>query len=284
VRRWLESGGQVILLTLTVRHSRFNHLRGLLDAVQYAWTKALSGRGWADDQARWGSPVGSKIRIPYVRALESTHGDTNGWHPHVHALLFVRGLEQRDADDLGLAVFERWQRAVVRRGYEAPTTERGVDAKLIYPDSEGGVGDAAKYLVKAGWELAGGAAKLGKRGSVTPFGILRRFWETGDMADLDLWREWERATKGRRQLTWSRGLRDLLGIGAEADDQEIVDEALEGETLGYVDAGDWRHLRYRKADLLAAAETLPLAFLRSAPPSLWLVEWETRYGGKPAST
>ena len=66
--------------------------------------------------------------------------------------------------------------------------------------------------------------------------------------DLAKWWEWERASEGRRQLTWSggrRSLRDLAGLGDELTDQELADEelladdrlGLPGETWGWVRAG-----------------------------------------------
>jgi hypothetical protein len=51
---------------------------------------------------------------------------------------------------------------------------------------------------------------------------------TGDVADLDVWLEFEEASYGRQQLTWSKGLREIAGLAA----QEATDEELAAEEVG----------------------------------------------------
>lgn len=278
VNRWHERGGSVVLVTLTMRHRHDQRLSDLWEALSYAWSKATSGRGWATDVAAHGSYVAGKTRIPWARAVEATHG-ANGWHLHVHALVFLAG--EVDADALGASMFQRWRDALMRKGLDAPVSHLGgLDVTHVGSASEA----VGRYLAKstwahdaagAGWEVAGGAMKDGRRGNRAPFAILRSFVETGDLDALDLWREWERASKGRRQLTWSRGLRDLLVLGSEASDEELAAAELDGETVALIDADSWKWLRHHKAELLAAAEVLPLDVLRGTPAAGWLTaaEW-----------
>lgn len=59
-----------------------------------------------------------------------------------------------------------------------------------------------------------------------------------------LW-EWEEASHGRRQLTWSTGRRDLrafAGLGREATDEEIAAEELDGQDAVAL-PGDFRGRR-----------------------------------------
>jgi hypothetical protein len=67
----------LMMVSFTVRHHRrdrlFDTLRTLLDA----WRLMTTRRAW--DAIR-GDCVG------YVRALEVTWGDANGWHPHLHVM------------------------------------------------------------------------------------------------------------------------------------------------------------------------------------------------------
>uniref|UniRef100_UPI0037CA0D74 hypothetical protein n=1 Tax=Ornithinimicrobium sufpigmenti TaxID=2508882 RepID=UPI0037CA0D74 len=42
--------------------------------------------------------------------------------------------------------------------------------------------------------------------------------------DRAIWGEWERSSHGRRQITWSGGFRDLLGLGAERTDEELAED------------------------------------------------------------
>jgi hypothetical protein len=59
--------------------------------------------------------------------------------------------------------------------------------------------------------------------------------------NLVLWREYERATKGRQAITWSKGLRQLLAV-TERTDEEIAAEEIGGEDLAVIHGDDWRHI------------------------------------------
>ena len=66
--------------------------------------------------------------------------------------------------------------------------------------------------------------------------------EQGDADALDLWHEWEAASKGRRQLVWSRGLRELLALGVEKTDEELAEEAAGGEDVIQLDKHAYRQI------------------------------------------
>lgn len=296
IRTWeaSDSARYVSMVTLTMRHHDGQLLSTLWDALTYAWSKTTSGRGWKDLQSVYGTInlTGKGRRIPWVRFVEVTHG-SNGWHVHVHSLLFLEDRPSLFADDdvyagmtddqaIGRNMFDRWRSALVRKGLDAPIRGRGgLDVTRFSPGAE----ELGQYLTKAtyehadkaGWEAAGGSMKDARHGNRTPFAILRAIVAAGDADDLDLWHEWEIASQGRRQVGWARGFRQWLALEDEKTDQEIAAEELDGETLGWFDAAQWASVRGSKADLLAAAETLPLAFLRSAPPTIWLNEYRTRY-------
>ena len=74
-------------------------------------------------------------------------------------------------------------------------------------------------------EMTKGHIKKGKKGSRTPFDILRDFQESPNDQDANLFKLYYFAFKGQRQLNWSRGLRKLASKNqVEKTDQEIVDE------------------------------------------------------------
>ena len=82
------------------------------------------------------------------------------------------------------------------------------------------------YLVKIGngnWgaekELVGVATKKGKQGRYTPFDLV-------DRRD-DKFIEYLQATKGKRQLLYSKGLRALFGLNEEKTDEELIKEQVE---------------------------------------------------------
>lgn len=292
IRTWEGSaaGRYVVMVTQTMRHYKGQSLTSLWDGLSYGWSKATSGRTWADLCETFGAVDVTPVplaprgrRIPWVRFTEVTLGD-NGWHVHVHALLFLEEARGKVAaalaglapeDCIGRAMFSAWTKALVRRGFDAPIRDSGgLDVRRFAKGAE----EVGKYLTKstfdhanrAGWEAAGGAMKKGRRGGRTPFQILASVVDTGDADDLDLWHEWEKGSRGRRQVAWARGFREWLALEVELTDEEIAAEELDGETLGWIDPGEWKFLRARKSDLLRAAETLPLEVLREVKPWHWL--------------
>jgi hypothetical protein len=42
-----------------------------------------------------------------------------------------------------------------------------------------------------------------------------------------LWHEYEVASKGKKQIHWSKGLRDMLGLGTTLTDEELVGVSVE---------------------------------------------------------
>lgn len=278
VRQWERLGGHTALVTLTMRHDKDQSLALLWASLSYAWSKATSGRGFQHDSAEHGTVILGKKRLPWVRSVEVTHGG-NGWHVHVHALMFLKG--QVDLQRLGESMFARWSRALQRKGLRAPIQNRGgLDVKALVTSADNPAEDSASYLVKttyaytadnAGWEVAGGAMKDARGTNRAAFRILRDFVATGDLSDLDLWHEYEKASRGRMQLTWSRGFRDYLRLEAEKTDEEIAAEELGGDTIQTIPADEWRAVRHRQASILRAAEILPLDTLKTHPVSTWLI-------------
>jgi hypothetical protein len=256
---WMVGGGEVGFITLTPRHRKGQGLRAVWGAVSHAWGKVTSGRGWHSDQERYGV-------VGFARLVEVTHGD-NGWHVHIHALAFMRsalpGLRP-DVQALGLSMFERWSAALVAKGLRAPVAAIngepvGVEAHLVVSVDEaadrlsgyftkGDYGGPVAAAESVAWEMQPADRKVSRRGNRTPFAILADVVVHGLADDLELWLEWEAVSKGKRQLTWSRGLRDALRLGVEASDQEIAARDLGGETVAV--ASGWDLVRMRAPEIL----------------------------------
>ena len=189
--------------------------------------------------------------------MEVTDGD-NGWHVHLHVLLCFR--EQVSADlaraALGPRIFGRWNRALERRGFSA-SEEHGWDLRR----AELGDGDLADYFTKMAHEVTGGHRKEGRaRGGRTPMQLLAEAVVTYVESAMARWWEWEAASDGRRQLTWSTGRRDLrtlAGLGREATDEEIAEEDREADVRLTVSAEVWGWLSHsrRACTLLAVTES-----------------------------
>jgi hypothetical protein len=121
---------------------------------------------------------------------------------------------------------DRWSRSLARTAFR-PSQEHGGDSRLVVAGSRlGAYFTKGLYGVKTpestAHDVTHSFGKAGRRGNVTPFGLLARLLEEGDAADLDLWHEWERESKGKRQLVWSNGLRADLGVGPEESDEDAA--------------------------------------------------------------
>ncbi|NYD38039.1 hypothetical protein [Actinomycetospora corticicola] len=206
---------------------------GCWDVLGYAWSAVTSGSSWQADMQLFGGLLG------WARAVEVTHG-ANGWHVHVHVLLCFR--EQVSADlaaaSLGPRIFGRWNRALQRRGFSA-SEEHGWDLRR----AQLGDGDLADYFTKMAHEVTSGHRKEARRhGGRTPMQLLADAVETYEETAMHRWWEWETASDGRRQLTWSTGARDLralAGLGREATDEEIAINDQEAEEVIVLPGATW---------------------------------------------
>lgn len=246
MQRWLDDGHGAHFVTLTIPHTKRTPLRRSLDAVAKAWTRSLTGRHWMSTRKAFGI-------VGYVRTLEATYGEANGWHPHIHAVFFTDKVLGPDAQaNLYATMFTRWQAAVQNVAGLTPHAN-GFKAEPVQQGTALG-----QYLIKLGLELHRGDLKQGKRGDRhTPTSILDEA-ATGTPWALVRWKEWEKATFRRRFMTWGVGTRATLGITApEKTDEELAAEMQGGDIVAHIDAYLWHKITSHPgadADLLAVAE------------------------------
>jgi len=217
------NGGGAGFGAITVRHNSGQSLLQTVNVLTYGIARIARDKTVAALRAEMGY-------IGRVQALEVTHG-AHGWHPHRHPLVMFSAPPDPGAlAELHLAEFRAFAAGVIRKGYESPLDL----AQVMMPVQLGSDDVLSDYFTKssytaegAGWELTSSQSKSGrKKTSRTPWQLLESARTTGDMDDLELWNEYELAMKGRRALTFSRGLRDLLGIGKEATDEQIAAEEI----------------------------------------------------------
>ena len=231
----------VAFCTLTMRHSKGDHLAKLWDGLGKGWGRATSGVKWKRDREAVGLEG-------YVRVVEATHG-VNGWHVHVHALLFAWGFERSGAlDELMVPMWERWSAGLQSQGLRAPLPV-GSEWHVVGGDLSGtALGD---YLAKG----AGAAGAIGAELTQTQSKVARSVHSTsphwslltdglvnGEVGPSKLWREWEKGSKGRRQIAWSRGLRERLGLVLEEkSDDEIAAEEIgsNDDTVVWITRPGW---------------------------------------------
>jgi hypothetical protein len=248
----IEAGGGVEMVTLTVRHGRMDVLSELMSKLLVA-TKKLREHLDYKELRELLDVVGS------IRALEVTHGNANGWHPHFHELwLFPAPLTARQRAMLQRRLFDVWASVSVAAGLPSPSRQRGVH---VQPAAS-----AAEYLAKWGteprWEAASELTKANsKRGrgkGRTPFDLLRAYAE-GDSRSGALFAEFSAAFKGYQQLRWTPGLKAAFLI-ADASDEEIAASQSEtADRVTQVTRDQWRLVLRQpyqaRAVLLRLAET-----------------------------
>lgn len=227
-QRHSDKGGALYLLTLTLPHDEGDALKSLRKHVARSWGKVTQGAAWK----RWRERIGV---LGTVRALEVTHGG-NGWHPHLHVALYLtQNLENSTLGELRAWFHQAWRRRITERTpqgrlYRAPSAEHGVTLQPLR---------GSEYLTKMGLagELTLATTKEGRTGHRTSWQILRDLTNayanrTDTSHDAMLWREFTRAMKGARQLTYSRGLRAHYALGEPVEDEALGDTQQELETLG----------------------------------------------------
>jgi hypothetical protein len=112
----------------------------------------------------------------------------------------------------------------------------------------------ADYLAKITSEITSPSTKEGRDGNRAPFAILRDALATGLAEDCELWLTWEKVSHNKRQLTWSRGLRDWAGLHVEHTDEEIAQQDMHGEDQLIIPSECWPAVRTELAELLDTAE------------------------------
>jgi hypothetical protein len=276
ITAWRAQGGCVLMAVYTFSHGPKLALRDGLELFLRAQRDMKHGKSWMGFRASYGI-VGA------VKALEVTYGELNGWHPHTHELLFLREAPP-DLELFTAQLYGRWRVAAERKGLSMSEL-RGLKVEATY----GAIGDyVAKWgrepakrpwgpedeLVKANSKRAG---RLYGVDRFTPFDLLRLVAETGESWAADRFREFVGGMYRRKQLVWSRGLRELLGLGLEATDEELATRFEEDAyLLRQLTEREWVAIvgLEQRAQVLTYARTGDLALLRRLLDPL-VEKWES---------
>jgi hypothetical protein len=277
---WHALGGSVIMATFSARHHQGQSLEELMRGLRTGWKAVVSDRPWRRDRDKLGVEW-------YVRAMEVTHGDEHGWHPHYHTFLLVNGkISEERAQALCTPMWERWRQGLAKVGMTAVAQVRrngvlesaGFDVKVM--DISEGAGAMGRYPFTMALEAVGGVFKQGRgtdrdgrsRGQRhrTPFEIMEHYavaaaeGDDRDVAEnLALIDEWaETATKMRfRQCPFPPGMRAWFTDKA----REL---RIPGQLLEDADAGADNEDQLDQLAAEAEAEnTITAAYL---PKGAWL--------------
>jgi len=251
LREAFGAGSQyhVAMVTVTLQHNQSDALADVLAMLRTGWAQTKGGKGWQIIKHR-------HDLVGYVTALEVTHG-ASGWHPHLHVLMVgKRALPEAERALLRDVLVDRFGGYVHKLGGYV-SEYHGIEV------SEPGA--AAEYVAKWGVadELTKAVSKTG--GGRGPTQLLRDFLQ-GDARAGELYQEYAAALRGRRQLSWSRGLRALLQLGAERPDADVAVETVAEDDilLASIPVAGWRVILAHAArgELLRAAAAGP-AVLRA---------------------
>lgn len=258
ITRGAARGWRSLFLTVTLSHHVRSSLAELLKGITQSWRFVFSG-----DRSGERAPL--ERVMAQIKTVEVRFG-RNGWHPHAHVLLFVdeSGMSEAEAaafeDALAECIFSRYARKAEKLGM---TAEReGYNWRPVSSSSA-----AAHYVTKleASLELTGGEDKDSRSASrsYSAFQLLA-LYERGtasvygrDIAEL--YREYAASTKGKRQVSYSREIKALLGIEQQPD--EVLADELEQQpderVLAVVPAHLWRVVcqRQLRAALLDIADS-----------------------------
>lgn len=258
-----EQGLQIVMCTFTFSHHRGDQLQVMMNAMRQAFKRYKSGRA-AESLRRKFSLVGT------VRALEVTHSEENGWHPHIHELCFLP--KEVDAQAFGRACRSAWERAAAlsglvlnQHGFRLDTCDsRIVDYVTKFGREPGEATQAAwaagwnETMELTKWHIKKGRASLRDASEhLTPFGLLR-YAAAGDVRAGQLFQEYARCFKGLRQLHWSPMLRQLLDLADEKTDEELAQESQEeAVAVAYLTGLQWAIVLANdcRAELLEVAST-----------------------------
>lgn len=234
----VAAGGYAYLVTFTFPH----YIGQMLAELMEPFTKA---RQSFQNSRKWKAVMDQAEKIGVVNSLEVTYGAGNGWHPHLHMLVFCKpgAFQEGEADDQGRLsspaiehLRGEWvrlleKRSLVDAGNREWANRYGLDVR--------GGKKAAEYIAKWGhdeqWglssELTSSHAKTGTRDTwgakdhYTPFQLLAMAG-SGDGHATCAYREFVTEFDGKRMLTWSKGLKAHFGIAEMDDDQAAEQEGL----------------------------------------------------------
>lgn len=222
----VASGGGLAMLTLTLRHDASMSLFDVLGALL---------RSYRNSRHRKAFKAIRSLTVGVVRALEITWGE-NGWHPHLHLLLFMESPDEREKLESTLADFVTDWRFVVGRDLGVmPSVQRAVDLTWFGSDSAA----AAGYVSKVAKEITQADSKSGR----DPFALLDVEGIARDRA-VATFMEYADTMRGVQSISWSKGLRNLLNLGSNKTDEQLVEDLDVGdEVVEMIPHVEWLRIR-----------------------------------------
>lgn len=243
------------MATYTISHKSGEALADVLGRLQAAYRRSWQGR-WAKAWQKRHRVIGT------LRAIEVTHG-VNGWHPHIHLLLFRDSANTEGSiRDMDIEMTLRWQDVTEAVGASA-SLDRGV---TLSPGDE----KAGNYPFKMDIQVDAAIRRWGIVDELTKYPVKhgradsRSLWDLladyvgGDVHAGELWIEAQAALRGTMFLRPSNGLWKALqapdSIGSD-DEMGKEPENVSDAILASLTVDQWRAvvIKNRRGELLEVA-------------------------------
>lgn len=203
MKNHLENGGSALMLTLTVSHSKYDSLSSILTLEQAAYSSLIANKMHGLEKT-YGI-------IGRIKRLETRYGQINGWHPHYHVLLPIdRDLSDYEVQVMKDEIFYLWHKYVKQNGGSV-NKDHGIDLSIARNLEQVG-----RYISK---ELTAQGDLKTNSSSMDPFELL----DVDTPENKKLFLEYAHAMKGKHVISWSRGLKEKLGVKNQSD-KEILEK------------------------------------------------------------
>lgn len=215
-----------VMLTLTARHTGEMSLDHIQSRFNAAWRFMTKSRAWRRFRADYGVE-----QLITAREILYSWNNGNGWHYHMHSLMFIRRDALRDAVETDM-------QGEMRPVWLAALKKHELDAIGEYGLNVTAHGDVpGKYLAKLGinpgadvtdarYEISGAGNKQGRSG-VNIWSLLERAsrrdpqgrQQAGGKLAEKCYLEYVATMQGQNWITWSRGFKKLVGVDEQPDEQ-----------------------------------------------------------------
>ncbi|MFM8330375.1 MAG: protein rep [Candidatus Methylumidiphilus sp.] len=249
---WQSQACPVFLFTGTFPHGLGDDLPAILSALLSAWRKTTDTR--QGRAARLKSGI-----LGTVRSVEITYG-RNGWHPHIHALLFMQP-NSPPPYDVELILREIWQNSCIAVGLPMPSDDHGL--RIDSGDMAGSYLSKSNHWGKSS-EVVRSYIKSSRVDSITPWDMLRLVFspyinsrESRKYEQLFI--DYARAFQGKRQLFASKFISQFIAMASDA--ALANDSEDKADLLAEITERQWKILYERDLQpyVLNLAESNPAA-------------------------
>lgn len=234
--------GSTVMLTYTMRHTRDDDPKILVDQLRQAMRFLYKGR------------KGRKLKKSIgwhgtITNLDVTYHDRNGFHIHIHQLVFLdptkTDLPVMEDDkiqafldsEIGVMWIEALEKfnasADIEHGFKVTAGEQ---FNREYVAKFGRLPKDAKWTIAN--EVAHATSKYGKPSTTVergfhPFQILEKTLGSNKSRWSKIWLTYVGFVRGRNQLTWSPNLKKYFGLDdmTDTDIMDAMEETTEGKHL-----------------------------------------------------